>query len=240
MTSSPLASPVSPPNRHGRLGRPVHGAAVAGIVVACVWFLSYTLPLYIPRIFDPEIAAVRIAHGGSGILALFTAVVQILPGVRRRFPRVHRWNGRVYVFAGVIPSGLLLFGALFAIGNPAATASFFWGSVWIWVTVIAWRAVRNRDYARHRRWMAYSIAITLVAATNAIIAVNSGRVPFVSQAVMLDTLDWLPWVAHLAVAHWYVTRFTSVPYPAKRRRVVVPPPPEEPPADERRPELSGA
>ncbi|WP_433236308.1 DUF2306 domain-containing protein [Actinomadura nitritigenes] len=208
------------PDRPRAGGRPLWPVpAVALIALVVVWFFAYTLPKYVPRLFDPHIAAVRSLHGGLGMLAVVTAVVQIWPGMRRRYPVLHRWNGRVYVFGGVVPGALMLFGALFAIGRPDSTASFFWGVVWLWTTARAWRAVRRRRYAEHRRWMAYSVAITLVAVTNAGLVVVSPHLTWlVGQAVLLDTLDWLPWVVHLLVAHWFVTRYDAVPHPAPSRR----------------------
>jgi hypothetical protein len=190
---------------------------VALIALGVAAFLLYIMPQFVPRVFDPRIAPVRIIHGASGILAIVCAVLQIWPGMRRRYPAFHRWNGRVYVFGGVLVSSLLLVAALFAIGEPANTASFFWAMVWLGVTALAWRAVRGRRYAEHRRWMAYSVAITLVAATNAgLVVIAEPLAPLISPAVLLDTLDWLPWVAHLAVAHWFVTRYPA-PVPARRR-----------------------
>ncbi|MFD0692217.1 DUF2306 domain-containing protein [Actinomadura fibrosa] len=193
---------------------------MAVVVLWVLWFLAYTLPKYVPRLFDPQIAAVRSLHGGAGILALVGAVPQMWPGLRDRHPAFHRWNGRVYVFGGVLPGSLMLFGTLFAIGRPDTTASFFWGVVWLSTTAAAWRAIRRRRYAEHRRWMAYSVAITLVAATNAGLVVASPRLTWlVSTPVLLDTLDWLPWVLHLLIAHWLVTRRPAAPRPAGRRRV---------------------
>ncbi|WP_018219291.1 DUF2306 domain-containing protein [Salinispora pacifica] len=208
---------VSTPLRSAPPWQPV---AVALIVLGTVWFLSFTLPLFIPRIFDPTIAPVRVLHGGFGILALVTAVLQILPGIRRRYPRFHRWNGRVYLVGGVLPSALLLVAVLFALRNPQNTADFFWCVVWLVVSGIAWRAVRQRDYAKHRRYMAYSVAITLVAVTNAGLVVVAPQISaVVSPPVLYDALHWFPWVTHLAIAHWLVTHYGATPYPARRRQI---------------------
>lgn len=208
------------PLRSSPLWQPL---GVVLIAIGTVWFLSFTLPLFIPRFFDPTIAPVRVLHGGFGILALITAVLQIWPGIRRRFPRFHRWNGRVYLFGGVLPSALLLVAVLFTLRNPENTADFFWGMVWLGTSAIAWRAARRREYARHRQWMAYSVAITLVAVTNAALVVLSPHITWlVSPAVVFDSLHWFPWVTHLAIAHWLVKRYSAVPYPARRSTIAAP------------------
>lgn len=194
-------------------------AGVAAIVAGVIWFLGFTLPLFIPRFVDPTVSAVRVLHGTFGIIAMVTAVLQILPGVRRRFPLFHRWNGRVYVFLGVLPSAVLLVGVLFDMHDVGETALFFWGMVWIGTTAVAWVAARRRQYLKHRQWMTYSVAITLVAATNAgIVELMPVLTHVFSADVIANSLTWLPWVLHLAVAHWFIRRTTSVPYPRRKPR----------------------
>ncbi|UOZ06698.1 DUF2306 domain-containing protein [Amycolatopsis sp. WQ 127309] len=178
----------------------------AGVVL----HLSFMLPHFLPEFVDPAVPAVRVLHGSFGILAVLTAFVQLWPGLRRRWPRLHRWSGRAYVFAGVLPCSVMLAGLLFAIGNPANTASFFWGTVWAVTTAIAWRAARRGQFDKHRQWMSYSVALTLVVTTSAGLVVAAPLLaPLVSPALVVDSIDWLPWVLHLAVAHWFVVRGKS-------------------------------
>ncbi|GIF07019.1 DUF2306 domain-containing protein [Actinoplanes siamensis] len=220
MVQAQSTATASAPLRSSPLWQPL---AVVLIAISTVWFLSFTLPLFIPRFFDPAIAPVRVLHGGFGILALITAVLQIWPGVRRRYPRFHRWNGRVYLFGGVLPGSLLLVAVLFALRNPANTADFFWSMVWLGTSAVAWRAARRREYMKHRQWMAYSVAITLVAVSNAALVVVAPHIAWlVSPAVVYDSLHWFPWVTHLAIAHWIVKHSSAVPYPARRRATEVP------------------
>jgi len=150
MTSRP---PTELPRRlvHRVWSWPVVGVLL--ITAAVILHLHLLLPHFLPEFFDPTVPAVRVLHGSFGIVAVLTALVQIWPGMRRRLPRLHRWNGRVYVFAGVLPCSIMLVGLLFAIGKPTNTASFFWGVVWLTTTAIAWRAARRGQFARHRQWM---------------------------------------------------------------------------------------
>jgi hypothetical protein len=180
------------------------------ITAGALLHLSYMLPHFLPQFFDPAVPAVRVLHGSFGIVAMVTALVQLWPGLRRRWPRLHRWVGRVYVFAGVLPCSIMLVGLLFAIGEPTNTADFFWGVVWLTATAIAWRNARRGRFAEHRQWMSYSIALTFVVTTNAGLYIAALHLaPLISPAVIHDSLNWLTWVLHLAVAHWYVARGTS-------------------------------
>jgi hypothetical protein len=194
----------SPPT-HRTWSWPVVGIFL--ITAGAIWHLIYISQILAPHFVDPTVPTVQVLHGTFGILTMLTALTQIFPGMRRRFPRWHRWNGRVYVFAGVLPCSVMLFLMLFAKGNPTNTADFFWGLLWLAVTGIAWRAARQRQYAKHRQFMFYSIALALVIPMSA--ALFNGALhllPSVNPMVTYDVLQWLPWVVHLGVAHWYVTR----------------------------------
>jgi hypothetical protein len=180
------------------------------VAAGAMLHLSYMLPHFLPQFFDPAVPAVRVLHGSFGILAMVTALVQIVPGLRRRWPLLHRWAGRVYVFAGVLPCSIMLVGLLFAIGEPTNTVDFFWGVVWFTATAIAWRAARQGRHAQHRQWMAYSVALTLVVSTNAGLYIAALHLaPVINPAVVHDSLNWLTWVLHLGVAHWFVARGRS-------------------------------
>lgn len=218
----PVAQPALSPRRWQALGSILIGIGVA-------WFLAYIIPLLIPRFFDPTVEPVRTIHGAFGIIAIATAVVQILPGLRKRFPLVHRWNGRIYVFLGVLPSAIILIPVIFVMGDPTLSILMFWNALWIVTTVLAWRAVRRRQYLVHRRWMTYSIAITLTAATNGALAILSPYLTWlVPTPVLLDVIHWLTFLVHLSVAHWIVTHYTATPYPARRRAVATTPVPSTP------------
>lgn len=205
------------------------------ITAGALLHLSYMLPHFLPQFYDPAVPAVRVLHGSFGIVAMVTALVQLWPGLRRRWPRVHRWVGRVYVVGGVVPCSVMLVGLLFAIGEPTNTADFFWGVVWLTATAVAWRAARRGEFAEHRQWMSYSVALTLVVTTNAGLFIAATYLaPLINPAVVHDSLNWLTWVLHLGVAHWYVVRGRSattaarkpavgakiLPFPANRRNPV--------------------
>ena len=80
-------------------------------------FLLFVLPPYLG--LDPSQSrvvlndgfashyAVLVVHILFGTIALVTLCLQAWPWLRLRYPRVHRLSGRLYVFAGAIPSALL-------------------------------------------------------------------------------------------------------------------------------------
>ena len=105
-------------------------------------------------------------HILGGPLALALAPLQLSGRMRRRWPRLHRWSGRLYgatvLVAGV--AGMTL--------APTSEASNFarvgfgvLGALWLVTTFKGiWLAMRG-DLAGHRWWMERSIALTFAAVT---------------------------------------------------------------------------
>jgi hypothetical protein len=174
MTTTDLRPPRVEP---GRRRRPWIG--VLGLVV--VAFLAYSLPPYLA--LDPARSRVPapagfgahywilVGHAVFGSIAMVCAVVQIWPWVRRRFPVLHRYAGRAYVFGGVLPSGLmaLTVGALSPFGPATRASDVMLAVLWLGTTWAGYRAARERRFGDHRRWMIRSFALTLSIILNRLI-----------------------------------------------------------------------
>ena len=90
----------------------------------------------------------------AGVMTL-SGLVQLLPQVRARWPKLHRWSGRTFLLLALGQSlgelwlvwgrgsYLTLTGA-FAISLDAVLIIAF--------GLLAWRTARMRDFAAHRRW----------------------------------------------------------------------------------------
>lgn len=142
---------------------------------------------------------------GSATALLFGAL-QLLPGVRRHVPWLHRWNGRLYA------SGCLLGGTgglVMAFGSTAGPwATFGFGGLaiaWIGTTVMAWRTAVRRRYAAHRAWAIRSWSLTFAAVTFRLwlpVFPLLG-LPFVDGYRAASIYAWL---INLAVAEWILRR----------------------------------
>jgi hypothetical protein len=80
--------------------------------------------------------------------------LQLLPALRRRWPAVHRWNGRLFLGAAVLAtlSGFYLTFVRGSQLNLASTISIACNGVLILLfAVLAWRSAHRRDFAEHRR-----------------------------------------------------------------------------------------
>jgi hypothetical protein len=140
------------------------------------------------------------AHFFGGGLALLLAPFQMSEWIRRRFPRLHRLSGGLYV-GGVLIGGLAgLSLARHAQGGAATGVGFgLLALAWLVTTGIGLGHALAGDLARHRRWMWRSIALTASAVTlRLILGVGLGalHLPF-PQVYLLAA--WGSWTFNLAV-----------------------------------------
>jgi hypothetical protein len=143
---------------------------------AAVWLLilSYMLSAYLP----PEMRTSRIpvaghpvhywllvAHIGTATIATLTGFAQFWPWLRRTHPRVHRYVGRAYFFAGVFPSLVLAVPVAllssFGLANMAGLLAL--DAAWAVTAVAGLRAAVQGRYPDHRRWMIRNFAVTLAS-----------------------------------------------------------------------------
>ena len=94
-------------------------------------------------------------HLAGVVLLIVSGALQLVPQVLRRAPKVHRWNGRVYMVAALAMSGagvsmLLRRGTT---GGPFEYAALFVNALLIWAFAgLALRYALKRDFVRHRQW----------------------------------------------------------------------------------------
>ncbi|HEY3481815.1 MAG TPA: DUF2306 domain-containing protein [Streptomyces sp.] len=139
-----------------------------------------------------------------------------MPKIRAR-RRVHRILGRVYLFAGVLPSGLATIPVALWSGRLVtqiglATAGF----LWLVTGGLAYRAARRRDFAAHRAWMMRNYALTFLAVTSRVLVpvlllvqAPFGGVDPGSAATLIPIGQTLGWVVNLAVVEVLLRRQRS-------------------------------
>jgi uncharacterized membrane protein len=154
-------------------------------------------------------------HVAFGGLALLLSPFQFAARPRARAPRVHRAVGRVAVasiaVAGV--AGVVL--APHSLAGPVGTAGFgVLAVLWLAFAATAFRAIRRRDVAAHRRWMVRTFALTYAAVTlrlwlGVLIAAQIG-VGGVDAGVAFEraylVVPFLSWVPNVLVAELYLAR----------------------------------
>jgi uncharacterized membrane protein YozB (DUF420 family) len=146
---------------------------IGPLFLVAVAFLAFSVPPYLT--FDPANSRLAppagndlyypllVAHVLFGTVAMTTACFQIWPAFRARYRRGHRITGRVYVFAGALPAGLLglYIGWHTAAGPSVRVANLVGSALWLAVTIAGLRMARQRRFGEHRRWMSRSFALAM-------------------------------------------------------------------------------
>lgn len=149
---------------------------VAVVTVLSLAIVGYAVWPYLA--FDPEMVRVGLragvpwhlpillAHIFGGTVALVTGPLQFVRRIRR-VPRLHRYLGRAYLFAGVFPASLAgIVVAWLSTAGPVAWVGFTIGDVaWFVTALVAYRNARARRYRDHARWMIRGFALTFSAVT---------------------------------------------------------------------------
>jgi uncharacterized membrane protein len=147
-------------------------------------------------------------HVFTSLPALLAGFTQFAPRLLRRWPGLHRWMGRMYVFTVCLVSGpASLVMAFYANGGWSSRVAFSILAVcWIATTAMGWLTARRRDWAAHRRWMMRSYALTLSAITlrlwkYLIVAFFAPRPMDVYRLVA-----WLGFVPNMIFVEWWLGR----------------------------------
>jgi uncharacterized membrane protein len=161
-------------------------------------------------------AAIQLAfylHIVFGGLALLLSPFQFATRLRTRVPRVHRAVGRVVVVSILIAGAAGLVLAPHSLAGPIGTAGFgLLAVLWVTFAATAFRAIRRRDVATHRRWMVRTFALTYAAVTLRLwlglliglqvgLAGVDGDVAFERAYLIVPFLCWVP---NLLVAELYL------------------------------------
>lgn len=197
---------------------------------AAVVFVAFSLLPYLSldpaRSRVPVPAGLRwyypllVVHVVCGAIAMLSGCVQVWPWFRRCFPRVHRRLGRLYVFGGVLPAGVigLVIGALSPFGPVIRVSNVLLALLWLTFTVTGYRSARQQRMAEHHKWMIRSFALTMSVITNRIWGVVAaialmpqlhttfaGNEELLRQAIA-GIAGWLGWTLPLLLTQWWLER----------------------------------
>lgn len=195
---------------------------VIAAAVIVVFNLLYALPRYLS--LDPTLSRVGIdpdfplhheiivVHVVTGNIAMVAMFLQILPWLRQRSVRFHRWSGLVYLYGGALPSALLALALLPPSLAPTGKVGLAAMSIaWIATSVAGYRTQARHHYRDHRRWMTYSFAIALGTSWGRTLNLGMQTFPWFKMDIMifLELVSWL-WVVNVLIAHWWLQRRTRL------------------------------
>ena len=201
---------------------------VVPLAIVAVGFVAFALPPYLsldpaqarlqPMPEFPAFYPLLVAHIFLGSVVLLTSCLQVWPWLRQTHPRVHRISGRIYV-AAALPAAVcvMIIAPLTMHGANAQVANTILAVLWFGTTLAGFRAVRQRRFADHRRWMLRSVALSFSIVANRIwlMVLFAVFVPelylggdvdpaAMEQAIGVST--WISWVVNLLVVQWWLDR----------------------------------
>jgi uncharacterized membrane protein len=158
-------------------------------------------------------------HVLSGILALLVGPFQLVGWVRRRFLRVHRFLGAVYIASATALglTGLVLAPTAYT-GLVAVLGFTFLDLAMLFTTWTAVRMVLVCRIREHRRWMIRSFSLILAGVMLRVMtfthaALTAAGVIDMTFETAYAAISWLCWVPNLLIALWV----TRQPSPDRRR-----------------------
>jgi hypothetical protein len=212
----PPPVPASPPRVGRAWWRKPWVIPLAVLIVLVAAFLIDELPPYLG--LDPAKARITldegfrlhypllVGHIACGTIALVTLCLQVWPWLRLKHPAVHRISGRLYVFAGVLPSAVMAL-----VITPVAAGGYVGivthAVLWVSATLIGWRKMRQRRVIEHRRFMLYSFALTLGILWGRATVLLWPLLPEGTNISMLfEMARWFGWVVNLILVQWWLER----------------------------------
>lgn len=160
---------------------------------------------------QPWQAAFKI-HVISSSFVLIAGFTQFFRVFRKRYPRIHRWSGWLYIITILglsLPSGLIL--AFSAAGGLSTQISFVLLSLlWAITTISALYFILQKRWLLHRDWMIRSFALSLSA-----LSLRTWKIVLYELQPYFDWLtpihiyqleSWLGWVVNLVLAEIIILR----------------------------------
>lgn len=139
-------------------------------------------------------------HLSGGTIALLTGIFQLWSGLRMRFPKVHRWTGRVYLVAvGIGTVGALWLATTPSFGWNYGTALTGLAFAWSGCALMGYRAIRARKVAMHRRWMIRAYVVTFAFVIYRIIELALFHAGVKDVPTVEITAAWACWTIPLAI-----------------------------------------
>ncbi len=155
-------------------------------------------------------------HIVAGLLMLVLMPLLLSGRVRKNWPGLHRWAGRIFVVIALCVSlSALVMNRLFPVvgGLLKVTVIDVMCVAQMGTLVVALRAIWRRDVATHRRWMLRAIGVTFAAGTAGIFVV-----PFYALDAMNDVVvgtgRWLGLVLSVGTVELLLRRSVRATPPA--------------------------
>ena len=142
------------------------------------------------------------SHISSSLLVLLSGAFLFSKTLLKRWPKLHRWAGRIYVALLILisaPSGMVM--AFYANGGWLVKASFLLLTpLWWWFTWKGFQTARRKEFRDHQIWMIRSYALTLSAVSLRVYQLILGHWFYIDPLIQYLFVSWFSWLGNLAIA----------------------------------------
>ncbi|MAK63070.1 MAG: hypothetical protein CMK09_19035 [Ponticaulis sp.] len=156
---------------------------------------------------------VFITHVLLAAVITLSGLIQLLPVIRKKWPKLHRWSGRIFILLGMIGavSGIWLTWVRGSqVSLDSAIAVSLNGVLILWTGGLAWRHALRRQFATHEQWAlrafmlisgVWFFRLAIMAWT--ILGRGVFRLPASSQAIADPILEFGSYLLPLLVLELY-------------------------------------
>lgn len=145
-------------------------------------------------------------HISFGGLALLVGWSQFVKKWRSKHLKWHRNIGKVYVLSALISGLCGVYLGFYATGGLVSSLGFIsLGVIWLFTTLRAYIAVKNKDLSLHQGLMIYSYAACFAAVTLRI-WLPLLTIIFGEFLLAYKIVAWLCWLPNMVFAYFWVQR----------------------------------
>lgn len=144
-------------------------------------------------------------HVLTGGIALLVAPLQFIRGIRRRWPRVHRAIGWLYVGGSLISAPFVLRLAVVTECASCRTPFLIWAVVWISATTLAIAMALRLDFEAHRQFMTRSYVLLLGFVFIRLETHLELPIPLMPTDNRSSVVIWISWVVPLVLTEMWLS-----------------------------------
>ncbi|MCI2244567.1 DUF2306 domain-containing protein [Xanthomonas sp. PPL568] len=139
-------------------------------------------------------------HLGGGAVGLLLGALQFATQRWRRWPRLHRWVGRVY-FAGMVVAMIGVVGLIATSPAPLSIRVAFAATALAWLVTgsVGLVAIWRGQVLRHQRWMVRAYLATLAPVVFRLALPSAISLGLTPSPGLIALLLWASWVGPLSV-----------------------------------------
>lgn len=192
-------------------------AIFAGVcAVIAVWVVLFLIDSLIYRFGTPGELGPSLwnkqawywIHTVLAIPTLILAPFQFSKTVRAKWPRIHRWTGRVYIVGALIAACVAVVLAVSTDNLGGRLPLVMLAGLWFFFTASAWVTAARRDFVNHRLFMLRSVncALAFVWIRGLFLIPDAVLFPWIAdEAVIAASREWITATVPILLMEAWIT-----------------------------------